>query len=221
MGKNSHKKQHKPEVRSEVRQEENKLTVILTGLHQEPKALEFTKYGGFTVDEIIGYELIINNSSQRIINIMLLAKQVAEDLGWSYGEAVNTLNVCGRSVISELIPYAEEIDSISLFEHSDHERKKTLVTYFIQQRIESAWKPENTGKIMRSALQTIYDFMLNEYQEWQELPALKLSDVGKPSNKSEPEPPNIPPIAGTETITGSKPEMLPIQDGIDQTLGGS
>jgi hypothetical protein len=221
MGKNSRKKQQKPEVRSEIRQEENKLTVILTGLHQEPKTLEFIKYGGFTVDEIIGYELIVNNSSQRIINIMLLAKQVAEDLGWSYGEAVNVLNVCGRSVIVELIPYAEEIDSISLFEHSDHQRKQTLVTYFIQQRIETAWTSANTGKIMRSALQTIYDFMMNEYQEWQELPVLRLADVGKPSSRSEPEPPNIPETVGINTTTGSKPETLPIQDGIDQTLENS
>jgi hypothetical protein len=197
------------------------LEIKISRLNQNLEVMVFEKYGEFLVDEIIGYELIANNSSERVINIMLLAKQIAEDLNWSHGEAVNMLNLAGSTVFTELIPYADEMDNIGLYNHSDHRRKKEIVTFFIQQRIDSNWSQDQTGKMPRSALQEIYSFCMNEYHEWKELPLLQLSDLGKQSSKSEPEPEYIPAQFGTDITIGYRPEELPIPDSTETNSADS
>jgi hypothetical protein len=174
--------------------------------------LRFYKLGGFTVDETIAYELMANNSSQRLIDLMVLAQEISHDLGWTYGQSIEALNSCGTEIIPELVGYAYQIRDIGLFDFSDTRRKSDLVHQFIILRGYSEWTQEQTRQLLHSHLVVIYNFMMQEYHGWQELPPVDDDDVGKFLADSESGSQLTPLTIGENVTITSKPLAPVIPD---------
>lgn len=183
------------------------------------KNLIFHKLGDFTVDETIAYELHTNNASEQMVDIMLLAQDIAHDLEWSYRQSIEAINNCGQVITPELIGYAHRIKQTGLFGYSDHQRKKDLVTLFINLRADSQWSAEKTGKLLAHELGEIYDFLMNEFNQWPApKPPLNDENMGKQSTNSEPSLELIPGNIGENATNSSKQPESPTQDFTDLSL---
>jgi hypothetical protein len=149
--------------------------------------LEFHKLGAFTADETIAYELFTNKASNQIIDLMLLAQEIAHDLEWTYQKSIKAINSCGQSITPELIGYAHRLKEVGIFGYSDTQRKKGLVKLFINLRIDCEYTLEKAGKLPTPELNKIYDFMISELNEWPApKPPISDADMGKQSIVSEP-----------------------------------
>jgi hypothetical protein len=181
--------------------------------------LEFYKLGGFTVAEMIAYELMANNASQHLVDIMVLAQDIAHDLGWNYGQAIEALNSVGTTITPELVGYARQVQEIGLLDFSDTRRKLDTTHQFIILRGYPDWTYEQSEKLLMSELQAIYDFMMQEFYEWKPQPiATEPADMGKPLPDSAASwPPTLEPI-GENVATTSKPLESVTLDSMPSTL---
>lgn len=183
------------------------------------KGLIFYKLGAFTVDETIAYELFTNNASSQILEVMLLAQEIAHDLEWTYRQSIEAINSCGQVIIPELIGYAHRLKEVGIFGYSDHERKKDLVTLFINQRLDHEWPKEKTGKLLAPELAKIYDFMMNEFHEWPApKPPISDAEVGKPSTSYVSHAPQNPKNIGESAMNLSNQPESPILASTDLSL---
>jgi hypothetical protein len=183
-----------------------------TDSYLEVGELKFRKLGGFTVDETIAYELMANNSSQRLIDLMVLAQEISHDLGWTYGQSIEALNSCGTEIIPELVGYAHQIREIGLFDFSDTRRKSDLVHQFIILRGYPEWTQEQTRQLLFHQLLAVYNFMMQEYHAWQELPPTDDADLGKFLADSESGSRLTPLTTGENATITSKPPAPAIAD---------
>jgi hypothetical protein len=181
--------------------------------------LEFHKLGAFTADETIAYELFTNKASNQIIDLMLLAQEIAHDLEWTYRESIEAINSCGQSITPELIGYAHRLKEVGIFGYSDTNRKKELVKLFINLRIDAEYTLEKTGKLLTPELTKIYDFMINELSEWPApKPPISDADMGKQSIVSEPASTQTRINTGKSATNPSKQPESPTPDFTDLGL---
>lgn len=174
------------------------------------KDLIFHKLGAFTVDETIAYELFTNKASNQIIDLMLLAQEIAHDLEWTYRESIEAINSCGQTITPELIGYAHKLRDVGIFGYSDTNRKKELVRLFINLRIDPEYTLKKAGDLPAPELNKIYDFMINELNEWPApRPPIDSTDMGKQSIASRPVSTQTPTNTGENATNPSKqPESL-------------
>jgi hypothetical protein len=185
------------------------------------KDLKFHRLGSFTADETIAYELFTNKASNQIIDLMLLAQEIAHDLEWTYLESISAINNCGQSITPELIGYAHRLKEVGIFGYSDTQRKKELVRLFVSLRIDPEYSMEEAGKLPTPELNKIYNFMISELNEWPTpKPPISDADMGKRSISSEPRSTQTPISTGENATSPSKqPESLtPDSTGLNSVL---
>jgi hypothetical protein len=172
------------------------------------KGLKFCKKGGFSVREQIAYEHLASSYNVRTLEIMVVARQIANDMNLTYQEAISLLDD-NQNLTTVLIDYADRLLEIGLMDFSDTARKLDTVQMFITMRADPNWTFEQSEELLVDDLQKIYDFMTNEQRGWKKPPEPLESDdeVGKRSLQSgNPSNPQSPTTGQNATTTSSPAE---------------
>jgi hypothetical protein len=182
--------------------------------------LHFYKLGSFTVDEAIAFELLANNATARLIDIMVLAQSMSHDLNWTYQQSIDALNTLGNEITPELVGYADQIKEIGLLDFSDTRRKLDNVHQFILLRGYPNWTYEQSQKLIMPDLRAIHDFLMQEFYEWQKPPASE-PDLGKLSSLSAADSSPTPGLTGENVTIISRPLESVTLDSMPATLTNS
>jgi hypothetical protein len=131
--------------------------------------------GCFSVGEMIAYETAVNSMAEPTIEYMALALDISEELKITHREAIDKIEETKYQIVIELIGYADRIKAIAS-KFSDYQRKKSLVADFIRLRCKKTLTDEELNEMKAPMFNEIYDFMINEFREWQKPPSI---DLGK------------------------------------------
>lgn len=182
--------------------------LVISGVVLEhPFELNFYKKGGFSVREQIAYEHLASSYNVRTLEVMVVARQIANDLNMTYQEAITLLDD-NQNLTTVLMDYADRLLEIGLLDFSDTARKLDTAHMFITMRANSNWRFEQSEELLTEQLQQIYVFMTNEQRGWKKPPEPLESDeeVGKRSQQlGSPLNPQSPMTGQNATTTSSQP----------------